>query len=238
MSIVGVVIDIAAEYTGAPALAKASKGVAKLDKAYRKMGIAQKLTYAALTGSIVAYSKLSAKAAAQDQQQQAILAQSLKNTGLAYARVGAESFIHSLEQQTGILDDQLRPAYAQLARVTGSVLKTQDLMKLAFDLSAGTTTDYAGAVEALSQAYVGNYKGLKKLDLGLTQAELKAMSFSELQDYITNHFKGVGKASLEGYAGQMALLSVSTRNFSETVGASLLTNLGKLSGNKGHSWGG
>jgi hypothetical protein len=235
MSLVGVVIDIAAEYTGAPAFKKASQATTQLERGLKKLGVTQKLAFAALTAGALAYSKKATEAAMKDQQAQALLANQLKNVGLAYAAIPVERFIKSMQDQTGILDDQLRPAFSELARVTGSVLKTQNLMTLAFNVSKGAGVEYSQVINDLSQAYVGNLKGLKKYDLGLTQAELTAMSFAQIQDLMAKNFAGAGAASLDTYAGKMSLLQVSLADASETIGGSLLDNMSKLAGNNGIS---
>ena len=210
---------------------QAESATSKLAKSAKKLGVALGVAYSAK--AIVSYSKAAMVAAAADQKAQKILAVNLKNVGLAYASVDAESFIKSMETQTAILDDNLRPAYSQLAQVTGSITKTQDLMSLAFDVSSGSGLDYASTVDILSQAYVGNTKGLKQLNLGLTQAELKSMSFDEIQTKLKQNFTGAGKASLDTYAGSMAKLSVATSNASETIGTALLGALVQATGSQG-----
>jgi len=210
---------------------QAESASSKLAKSAKKLGVALGLAYSAK--AIVSYSKAAMMAASQDQKAQKILTNNLKNVGLAYAAIDAESFIQSMEKQTAILDDDLRPAYSQLAQVTGSVKKTQDLMGLAFDVSSGSGLDYASTVDILSQAYVGNTKGLKQLNLGLTQAELKAMSFDEIQTKLRQNFAGAGGIALDTYAGSMAKLSVATSNASETIGGALLDAVVKVTGSKG-----
>ena len=210
---------------------QAETASSKLAKSAKKLGVALGVAYSAK--AIVSYSKAAMMAASQDQKAQKILTNNLKNVGLAYAAIDAESFIQSMEKQTAILDDNLRPAYSQLAQVTGSVTKTQDLMGLAFDVSSGSGLDYASTVDILSQAYVGNTKGLKKLNLGLTQAELKAMSFDEIQTKLKTNFAGAGGIALDTYAGSMARLSVATSNASETIGTALLDAVVKVTGSQG-----
>jgi len=210
---------------------QAETASSKLAKSAKKLGVALGLAYSAK--AIVSYSKAAMMAASQDQKAQKILTNNLKNVGLAYAAIDAESFIQSMEKQTAILDDNLRPAYSQLAQVTGSVTKTQDLMGLAFDVSSGSGLDYASTVDILSQAYVGNTKGLKQLNLGLTQAELKAMSFDEIQTKLRQNFAGAGGIALDTYAGSMAKLSVATSNAGETIGGALLDAVIKVSGSQG-----
>ena len=168
-----------------------------------------------------------------DEKATNVLAQNLKNLGLGFATQSAEEFISVLQKQTGVLDDQLRPAYAQLARVTGSTIETQKLMALAFDVSAGTGTDYTQVIDALSQAYVGNNKGLKSLNIGLSQADLKTKSFADITAILNKQFKGSGDASLESYTGKMALLRVAASDASETIGKGLLDAISTASGPNG-----
>ncbi|NBW19371.1 MAG: hypothetical protein EBR82_66485, partial [Caulobacteraceae bacterium] len=226
----GVNVHIGSEFD-AKGFKQAQSALAKLGGSAKKLAGAVGLAYGAK--ALVAYGKASMKAAADDQKAQKILAQNLKNVGLAYASVDAESFIKSMEKQTAILDDQLRPAYGQLAQVTGSATKAQDLMQLAFDVSSGSGLDYASTVDILSQAYVGNTKGLKQLNLGLTQAELKAMDFEQITTKLRQNFAGAGGVALDSYAGSMAKLSVATANASETIGTALLDALIKVSGSNG-----
>jgi len=168
-----------------------------------------------------------------DEKATNVLAQNLKNLGLGFATQSAEEFISVLQKQTGVLDDELRPAYAQLARVTGSTIETQKLMALAFDVSAGTGTDYTQVIDALSQAYVGNNKGLKSLNIGLSQADLKTKSFADITAILNKQFKGSGDASLESYTGKMALLRVAASDASETIGKGLLDAISTASGPNG-----
>ena len=221
-------INIKAIFTGKKAFKEADTATNKLAKG--AVNLAKSLGVAFSVRAVVQYTKAAALAAAADQQAQAILSNNLKNLGLAYASVDSEKFIASLEKQTSILDDDLRPAYSQLARVTGNIAATQKLMRVAFDASKGAGLSYASTIDILSQAYVGNKKGLKQLNLGLTTAELAAMDFDEILTVITNHFNGAGAQALKGYAGQMAALNLASKNSSETIGGALLDAFAKLAG--------
>lgn len=216
----GVILPVITEYDG-KGFKQAEKGLDHLTKSATKLlgslALAHKAQKAML--SYIA-----------DEKATKVLAQNLKNLGLAYAIPSAETFIKNMETQTGILDDELRPAYAQLARVTGSTIESQKLMALAFDVSSGTGKDYASVIDALSQAYVGNNKGLKQLNIGLTQAELKTKSFAEISAILNKQFAGSGAASLDSYAGKMALLQVASANASETIGKGLLDAITQASG--------
>jgi hypothetical protein len=226
-----VVINLGAEFVGKKAFKQADTALTKLTGSAKKLAGVVGVAYG--VKAIASYGKAAMKAAADDQKAQKILANNLKNVGLAYASVDAESFISSMEKQTAILDDQLRPAYSQLATVTGSATKTQELMQLAFDVSSGSGLDYASTVDILSKAYLGNTEGLKQLNLGLTKAELKSMDFAQIQTKLRQNFAGAGGTALDTYAGSMAKLSVATSNASETIGMALLDAIIKVSGSDG-----
>ena len=225
------VVNIASQFLGKKAFADAEKATKKLTGSVKTLG--RTLGVSLSAAAVLAYGKASVKAASEDIKAQKLLANSLKNVGLAYATVDVEGFISKMQSQTGILDDQLRPAFAKLAGVTGSVAKTEKLLALAFDVSSGSSLDYSSTVDLLSQAYVGNKKALKQLDLGYTQTELAAMSFDEIQQILTERFAGSGKAALDTYIGQMDLLKVATSNASEIIGTSLLGAIDSLAGNDG-----
>ena len=227
------VINIASQFLGKKSFADADKATKKLTGSVKNLG--RTLGVSLSAAAVLAYGKASVKAASDDIKAQKLLANSLKNVGLAYASIDVENFISKLQSQTGILDDTLRPAFANLAAVTGSVAKTEKLMGLAFDVSSGSGLDYASTIDLLSQAYVGNTKGLKALQLGLTQAEIKAMSFDEIVDTLNQRFKGAGAIALDSYTGQMDLLKVSASNASEIIGTSLLGAISSLGGSDGIS---
>ena len=208
---------------------QAETALTKLTKGAKSLASALGIAYS--TRALVNYAKSSMKAAAQDEKSQKLLATNLKNLGLAYADVDAEKFIKSMETQTHIADDLLRPAYAQLARVTNSAALSQKIMTVAFDASSGSGLSYQQTIDALSQAYVGNTKGLKQLNLGLTNTELAALSFDQLLQLLTKHFAGDGLSAVSGYQGKMDALTISLGNVQEILGGALLDSFSQLAGN-------
>ena len=78
------------------------------------------------------------KAAAEDAKSQALLANQLKNSIGANAEMTAsvEKSIKAMQLSASVADDQIRPAFAQLVRATGSVAKATDLTQLALNVSA------------------------------------------------------------------------------------------------------
>jgi hypothetical protein len=94
------------------------------------------------------------KAAVQDAKSQGLLATALKNTTKASnAQIASvEKSIGEMSIQAAVADDELRPAFAQLARATGDVSKSTKLMSLALDVAAGTGKSLDVVVKALSRA--------------------------------------------------------------------------------------
>jgi len=222
-------IDIAAEFTGKKAFDKAAKSTTSLEKNVKKLAGAFGLAFS--TRAVVNFSKQAVKAFAEDDAAITVLRQNLKNLGLAYQSVNAENFIGKLEQQTGILDDELRPAYAKLSKVTLSTTKTQELMALAVDVARANGLAFSDVVNTLSQAYVGNYKGLKQLNTGLTAAELATKDFAEIQAILINQSKGANKAYIDTFAGSIDKLAVASANAKEVIGEGLVDLFADMAGN-------
>lgn len=201
-------VDLAVEYKGKKAFDQADKATQKLTNNVKKLASAFGLAFS--TRAIVNFSKQAVKAFAEDDAAITALRQNLKNLGLAYQSQNAENFIATLEAQTNILDDELRPAYAKLSKVTLSTTKTQELMALAVDVARANGLEFSDVVNTLSRAYVGNYKGLKQLNTGLTDAELATKDFAEIQAILIKQSKGANKAYIDTFAGSIDKLAVAS----------------------------
>lgn len=183
--------------------------------------------------ALAKFAKDSVKAFIADEKAAKSLTRAIGNLGLAFEDARVKKFISDLEKTSGVTDDTLRPAFQKLIQTTGSVTKSQELLKLALDLSADGSVDLVTAASDLSRAYVGSTKGLKKYSLGLTDAELKGKSFAEIQKLLNERFSGQNAARLETYQGKLDLLNVSFENFKETIGRDLITALERVSGDQG-----
>lgn len=170
------------------------------------------------------------KAAIADEQSQLKLAQSLeKATGATKDQIAAtETSIDKMARATGVADDQLRPALARLALSTNSTSKAQELLALALDISTQTGKPLEGVANALGKAYDGNTAALGKLGVGLSSAELKAMSFTDVQQKLTNLFGGAAQANAQTFQGRMDRLKVAFDEGVETIGYKLLPIIEKL----------
>jgi hypothetical protein len=170
------------------------------------------------------------KAALADEQSQVKLASALENaTNATKAQIAAtEDSIDKMARATGVADDSLRPALARLALSTGSVSKAQDLLSLALDISTQTGKPLEAVANSLGKAYDGNSAALGRLGIGLTAAELKAMSFTQVQTKLSDLFGGAAAKNAETFQGRMDRLKVAFDEGVETIGYNLLPIIQKL----------
>ena len=178
----------------------------------------------AATGALTVGLFSMAKAAAEDEKSQALLAQQLRvSTKATDAQVAAvEDFIDKSQRATGVADDKLRPAFQQLVRTTGSATKSQELLNLALDISAGTGKDIGVVTQALSRAYGGNIGALTRLGIPLDENIKKSKDFSAAVDVLSTRFEGQASIAADTYAGRMARTKVAIDEAKEELGRGFL----------------
>ena len=169
------------------------------------------------------FGKSSVKAFLADDKAAKALGKTLDNTGNSFAKVGVEKFIQSLQRQTGVLDDQLRPAFQQLLVATGSVTKAQEGLSVALDVAAGTSSDVESVTKAISKAYAGNTTALTKLIPGIDKAVLASKDLNAINKELTRLFGGQAAVAAGTYAGQLDILKASAADAKETIGKGLVT---------------
>jgi hypothetical protein len=226
-----VVIDIATQYTGNPAFKKATNDAQKLEKSVAKLG--KQLAGVFAASKLYAFGKASVKAFAEDEKAARSLALALANTGNAFASIEVEKFIGDLQRATGVLDDNLRPAFRTLLTATGDVKKSQDGLALALDISAGTGKDLGAVSMALAKGFSGQTTALSRLGAGLDKATLKTGDMDVILAQLTDKFKGQALAAAEGYSGSIAKLTVASQNAKEIIGKDLLDSMQMIAGKDG-----
>jgi len=164
------------------------------------------------------------KAAAEDAQSQAILAQAMKNsTGASSAQIAAtEDWIASMASATGVADDQLRPALGSLVRATGDVTKSQDAMKVALDVSAATGKDVESVSAAIAKGYAGQTTAIGRLVPGIDKAVLASGDMTAIMGELAAKTGGSAAAAADTAAGKMAIMQNSLDEAKESIGAGLL----------------
>jgi hypothetical protein len=212
------------------ALKKAKQDVGVFDKQVKKLGGTLAAAFSAR--AIVRFGKETVKAFAADEAAAKSLEIQLKNTGFAFSSPAVELYIANLQKTTGVLDDELRPAFQQLLTVTGSITTSQNALNTAMDVSAATGKSLSQVTTALSRAYAGNTTGLSRLGAGLDKTLLKAGNMDDIMAELNKKFSGQALARLDTYAGKMSLFAASVANAEEIIGKGLLDALTELGDDK------
>jgi len=198
----------------------------KAQFAIKKAAIPAAAAITAVAGAL----GLAAKAAAEDEQQQAILANTMQNVvGATDATVAAtEDMISAMSRATGTADSELRPAFSALLVGTKNVGEATDALSLAQDISAATGNNLATVSDALAKAYAGNMKGLAALSPEMKGMIKDGASLDTVMLALNDNFGGAAAKSANTAAGQFKILKNSLAETQESIGAGLLPVLQKV----------
>jgi len=204
----------------------------KMGDVGKKVGAAFALAAVAAAAYAVKIGIDGVKSAIEDEAAQLRLANALKNaTGATDSQIKAtETYISKMQLATGVSDTDLRASMQRLSVSTKDVNKSQDLLNLALDVSKGTGKDLATVTEALAKSYEGQDGKLAKLGIGLSQADLKAMDFTQTQKALSNLYGGSASANAETFQGRIDRLKQAFDEGKEAIGARLLPILEKMIG--------
>jgi hypothetical protein len=214
------------------------KGFKQAETASEKLGKSVKglaKTFAATFGAaaMLSYGKNAVKAFAENEKSAKRLEMVLKNIGLGFDTAAIEKNLGDISAKFGYEGEILRESFQKLVTVTGDTAKAQDLLNLSLDVAAGSGESLATVNQDLAAAYVGNTKGLRKYNLGLTQAELSTLDMNDAVKLLSRTFGGAGEAELKTFSGQMRVLKEAADNAQETIGTGLVTAFGILAGEEG-----
>jgi hypothetical protein len=223
-------IDIGSEFVGAKAFRAADTATSALTRQVNNLA----KSYLGLYGiqKLARGAGAAARAFAEDDKAAKVLGQTLTNLGLGFgdnARI-VNNYISNLEKQTGVLDDELRPAMDRLLRATGDITKSQKLLSLALDISAGTGKTLTQVSQSLQKGFLGQTQALGRLGVGLSKAELTSSSFEEIQTRLAVLFEGQAAMAAETYIGKMNKLTVAANNAKEIIGEGLFDALAATGG--------
>ena len=171
-----------------------------------------------------------ARMAAEDEKSQKQLAASIRaSTKATDAQIAAtEDWIDTTQRATGVADDELRPAYARIIRSTKDFEKAQRLLRTALDVSAATGKPLKTVVEALSKSFDGSNLAITRLGLGYDKAQLKAMSFNDIQKDLEKRFSGSALENAATFEGTMARFRITIDELKESLGQAVLPYLKRL----------
>ena len=215
-------------------LGEADKAVEDNSSRIGEFGKKAAAAFAVAAAAAVAYgTKLAidgVKAAIEDEQAQLRLASALKTaTGATDAQIKAtEDMILKTSLATGVADDQLRPAMQRLAVSTKDTGEAQRLLSLALDISKGKGIELETVANALGRAQDGNTTALGRLGLGLSKAELSTLSFTQVQQRLSDLYGGAAARNAETFQGKIDRLKVGFDEAKESLGVALLPQVEKF----------
>jgi hypothetical protein len=227
--VANVVVSALATWNGR-ALKKGQKDVSSFDKSVKALGRTFGVTFSA--AALLNFSKKAVNAFAADQKAAKSLEVQLKNTGNEFSAPAVEMYIANLQKISGVLDDELRPAFQSLLTVTKSVELSQYGLNTALEVSAGTGASVLEVSRAIAKGFAGQTKALKTLVPGLDEAALKTGDMEAILKQLNKLFAGQAAARLTTYAGKMDLLKVASANATEIIGEGLVDALSELSKDK------
>lgn len=166
----------------------------------------------------------------QDDASAKRLTNTLQNLGLAFSALKVNDYLDSVEKVAGVNNDQLRPSFETIARVTGNYAKTQELLNTALDVAAGTGNDVVTVSRALARAYTGNTAGLSRLNAGLTKAQISSGNFALIMSQLNDTFAGQAQNQVNTYKGQVELLKIAFDDAGDAIGLGIVDGLKALSG--------
>jgi len=204
----------------ADAFSDANKKVNELVPGFQKIALASAAAFAGLT----AFATGAAKAAIEDEAEQARLAKTLQNVvGATTDAVDqTEQFIKAQSRLTGFTDSELRPSIESLVRATGDLGKAQQQVVLAQNIAAATGAPLVEVANALARANVDNFKSLVALVPALRDNVKEGQSLDQVFGELTSTFSGSAAAAAGTTAGQMKILRNSIDEAKESIGAAFI----------------
>jgi hypothetical protein len=155
------------------------------------------------------------KAAIDDAKSQEILSLAMINTGKAtdLQVAQAEKLIGKMQITAAVADDELRPAFQKFFIATGDVTKSQKLLEIALDASAGTGKDLDSVSQAMSKSLAGSDVALVKLIPSIKGA-------TDPMQVLEDTFKGAAEAAADTDPYQR--ISIIMGEIQEIIGTLLL----------------
>lgn len=186
----------------------------------------------AATGTLAAGLFKLSQAAIEDQKAQQLLAQQLRvSTKATNEQIeSVEEYIDTTARAVGVADDLLRPALQSLVRATGDVTKSQKLLNLALDISAGTGRDLAAVSTAIARASTGQVGALTRLGVPLSENVKRTKDFDGAIRELSDRFQGQAAIAADTYAGRLARARIAISETGEEIGEAFIPVIEKTAG--------
>ena len=203
------------------------KGFKDLDKATKKsqalltkFGKGLGLTFGAV--AIGAFVKKSVNQFATLEKSTKRLESELTNLGLAFATSLASDFTRALSLSSGVSQNELNPALQKLIQTTYTLTDAQKLLSLSTEISRQKGLELTDVSNALSRAFVGDYKALVKLRIGYETAELKGKDFADVLKELQADFSS---KQVDTFADKINKLKVAFEQTQVAIGKGFVEGL-------------
>ena len=183
----------------------------------------------AVAGNVLQFFGDSMAAALADEKAMRSLEIALQNVGAAHQVGPIEATIDALARETGVADDQLRPAFQSLVTATSDVALSQKSLQLAMDISAGTGRDLEAVSLALAKGFSGSTTALGKLGAGIDANIIKSKDMDAITAALSAKFAGQAAAAADTYQGKINRLNVAVEEGKELIGTALLKAVDDIS---------
>ena len=200
-----------------------NKGANLADKTFKKL--AGTFAAAFSTRAVVNFASESIKAFTESEKAAKRLSIQLQSVNLGFAAPYVKQYVSQAALATGVSENQLIPAFQKLSAVTGDVLKAQELLNLSLDVSLSTGSDLESTAIALSKAYVGNAEALKKLNIGITDLDVKGKSADDILGMLQTKYGNKGKQAVDDFAGAWSRLAVAVEQAKVQFGKGFVEGL-------------
>ena len=198
------------------------KNSKKSVKTLQKFGKVLGLTFSAV--ALTAFVKKSAQQFAELEKNTRRLESELGQLGLAFASSLATDFTRSLALSSGVSQDKLIPALQKLVQTTYTLTDAQKLLTLSTEISKRKGLELEQVSNALSRAFVGDYKALVNLRIGFERAELQGKNFQEILSQLQTEF---GSKQADTFADKINKLAVAFEETQVAIGKGFVEGLEK-----------
>ena len=198
------------------------KNSKKSIKTLQKFGKVLGLTFSAV--ALTAFVKKSAQQFAELEKNTRRLESELGQLGLAFASSLATDFTRSLALSSGISQDKLIPALQKLVQTTYTLTDAQKLLTLSTEISKRKGLELEQVSNALSRAFVGDYKSLVNLRIGFERAEVQGKDFQEILNQLQTEF---GSKQADTFADKINKLAVAFEETQVAIGKGFVEGLEK-----------
>ena len=225
-----VIARILSEYSDKGTKA-AIKDLAHAEKKFsdfgNKVGKAFAVAAAASAAFAIKLGVDSVRAAMAQQQQMAVLANTLHNvTGANDAAVeSVDRYIKQSALRFNFQEHDLIPSLQSLVVATKNVAVAESLQHLAMDISTNKGKELGQVSLALAKAYLGNFNALKRMGVPLSESIIKSKNFTAAVKELNTAFGGSAAAAADTFAGKLGRIGIAFDMVKKTIGNAIIVAL-------------